>query len=96
MKKTIYLAALLIAMVSINACGPAYVSIEPAYVEYERPMRPSVNHIWIEGDWLWSYQTRTYKQGRGRWEQSRNGRTYQQGHWKQGPRGKVWQKGRWN
>jgi hypothetical protein len=83
MKKTMYLLVMMLAVISFSSCGPAYVSIEPAYVEYERPMRPSINHIWIEGNWIWSNQTR-------------NGRTYQQGHWKQGPRGKTWQKGRWN
>jgi hypothetical protein len=62
MKKTMYLFAMVLAIMSFSACGPAYVSIEPAYVEYERPMRPTINHIWIEGDWLWSNQTRTYHQ----------------------------------
>ena len=95
MKKSVYLGAILAITISLASCGPAYLSVEPSYVEYARPARPSASYIWIDGDWTYSRQSQSYNHGRGRWEQPRSGQSYKEGYWKQDKHGKKWEKGRW-
>lgn len=78
-----------------TSCVPAYVETTPAAVVDVRPTQPSNLYIWIEGDWYWSNQRRTYVQHNGYWSLPRNGRTYQKGYWHSTPRGQQWKKGEW-
>ena len=96
MKKIFYLASLAGMLLIMNSCSTTgYVSDEPTYVEYSRPSRPSNLHIWIDGDWTYNNQSRTYVQGRGYWQVPRHGRTYIQGSWQTTPQGHRWQTGHW-
>lgn len=95
MKKIIFSPLILAVVIFLSSCGAGFVSIEPGYAEYNRPMRPSLNHIWIEGDWIWSGQSRQYQHRQGRWEQQRPGRSFEQGHWRRSGRGSSWIRGRW-
>jgi hypothetical protein len=78
-----------------NSCMAGYIATEPAYVEFDRPPRPSEGYIWINGDWAWNRQTHVYVQNAGYWEKPRQGRTYVSGHWQSSPKGKYWTKGHW-
>jgi hypothetical protein len=95
MKKIIYIASLAGMGLFLNSCMVGYVADEPGYVEYARPMRPSEQHIWIDGDWGWNNQTHVYVQKAGYWDKPRQGQSFVSGHWQQSPKGKSWAKGHW-
>jgi hypothetical protein len=95
LKRFIFLASLAGIGLFLNSCMAGYVASEPAYTVYERPPQPSNLHVWIDGDWGWNYQSHTYVQRAGYWEQPRQGRTYVSGYWQSTPRGKSWSKGHW-
>lgn len=78
-----------------NACSPAYVSIQPTYEEGFRHPRPSNNHVWVDGNWIYSHPTRTYHRSSGYWTVPNPGRRYQSGHWGNNSRGYYWNPGRW-
>ncbi len=95
MKKLIFLSSLSVMALFSEGCMPAYISIVPEYSEPVRPLRPSDDHIWIDGDWVWSRQTRSYTRRTGSWEVPHHGRTYTKGSWEKTPRGSHWVQGRW-
>lgn len=96
MKKFIFLISLAGIIVLLNSCSTTgYVTTEPTYVEYSRPTQPSINHIWIDGDWQYRRPTHVYVQKRGYWSRPSQGRTYQKGNWQSSPQGKSWNKGQW-
>jgi hypothetical protein len=72
---------LLASCLFMSCSGIGIVRSEPMYVEIERPRQPNSSYIWIEGDWLWQKDTRTYKNSNGRWEMPKHNRQYVQGHW---------------
>lgn len=78
-----------------SACRPAYVSQRPTHIEVERPMSPSVNHVWIDGNWVYSRRTHAYSRNNGYWAKPNRGRKYTQGQWKSTRRGEHWVQGRW-
>jgi hypothetical protein len=78
-----------------NACSPAYVTVRPTHLNIERPMRPSANHVWVDGNWIYSRQTRTYSKNSGYWVQPNRGKKYTQGQWKSNRKGSRWVQGRW-
>ena len=77
------------------ACSPAYVSVRPTHTNIERPMSPSINHVWIDGNWVYSRRMHTYSRNKGYWAQPNQGRKYTQGQWKSTKRGEHWVQGRW-
>jgi hypothetical protein len=95
LKKFIYFISLAGLGIIFNSCAAGYVASEPAYVEYDRPQRPSSAHIWINGDWGYNRQSRIYVQKTGYWQQPGRGRSYVSGHWQSTPRGSRWNKGYW-
>lgn len=97
MKKLIFLISLVGLLTFFNSCstGYGYVSEEPRYNEGPRPQRPSDSHIWIEGNWFWDNQTRSYNHRDGNWVRPEQGRTYESGHWTKTGRGSRWVPGRW-
>jgi len=80
---------------SLNSCTTGYVATEPTYIENTRPARPSNVHIWVDGNWVYSRQTRAYTRHDGYWQRPNHGRTYVSGHWQSSPRGQYWVQGRW-
>jgi hypothetical protein len=96
MKKLILLTGIVVMTTVFSSCFEAgYVSEEPTYIEVARPMQPSSTHIWIDGDWLWRRQSRTYERRDGHWEAPRQGRTFTQGHWQSNGKGHHWISGQW-
>jgi hypothetical protein len=95
LKKVIYITSLAGMGLILNSCVAGYVAEEPGYVEYARPMRPSEQHIWIDGDWGWNNQTHVYVQRAGYWDKPRQGKSFVAGHWQSTPKGKSWSKGHW-
>jgi hypothetical protein len=95
LRNIIYLTSLAGIGLLFNSCVGGYVANEPAYVEYDRPQRPSNAHIWINGDWNYNRQSHMYVQKTGYWEQPRHGQTYVSGQWQINSRGKHWSKGHW-
>jgi hypothetical protein len=95
MKKLIFLISLIGLSLLFNACSVGYVHEEPRYREGPRPHRPSDTHIWIEGNWYWHNQTRSYHHRDGYWVRPHQGHTYESGHWKKTGRGYRWVPGRW-
>lgn len=79
----------------LNACSPAYVSSPPRYQQEMRPAQPSLNHVWIDGNWKYNRPTKTYNQGNGRWALPSRGRQYQSGEWKNNNKGYYWAPGKW-
>jgi hypothetical protein len=92
----LYLLIFAIVGMSFTSCVGGYVATEPVYSGYDRPASPGVGYIWIDGDWNWNRQSRSYEHEHGYWTKSKEGRAYQSGHWESGPRGKSWVRGRWN
>jgi len=86
---------LLASFLFMSCSGIGIVRSEPMYVEIERPRQPNSSYIWIEGDWLWQKNTRTYKNSNGRWEMPKHNKQYAQGHWENRKKGKYWVPGRW-
>lgn len=78
-----------------NACRPAYVSIRPTHTNIERPMSPSINHVWVDGNWVYNRRTHTYSKDNGYWAKSNRGKEYTQGRWKSTQKGDYWVPGRW-
>lgn len=95
LRKLFYVVGLVGAGLFLNGCMSGYVESEPAYVQYNRPPQPSNVHLWIDGDWYWNNQQRTYVQHNGYWETPRQGRTYVSGSWQTNSRGTYWKKGQW-
>jgi len=93
MKKLMLLVSLISIVAFFSSCSAGYVSEEPTYIETARPMRPASNYVWIEGDWRWNNQTRSYSHQNGRWQAPNGGREYKPGHWDNSPRGYKWKKG---
>ena len=97
MKNNVLFTSLVITAFCFMSCAETgYVSMEPTYVEIERPMQPSNAHIWIDGDWIWQGQSRSYTRNQGHWDKPRNGRSYTQGHWESNGRGHHWISGKWH
>ena len=95
-KNRIFLIGVIVMTILFYSCSEiGYVSAEPTYVEVGRPPQPSINHIWIEGDWIWRRQTSSYERRDGHWETPRQGRTYTQGHWQSNGKGHHWISGQW-
>jgi hypothetical protein len=78
-----------------QACGPHYVAVRPTYQEPVRPLRPSINHQWRDGNWAWNRQTRSYRINHGNWALPYRNRQYAPGQWKTNSRGHYWVTGRW-
>lgn len=96
MKKLFYLAALAGLMLVLNACSTmGYVSTEPTYIEYARPVRPSNLHIWIDGNWVYNRQSHQYVRKNGYWHKPSRSRTYVSGSWQRTPKGLRWESGHW-
>lgn len=95
MKKLILLISMAVVAICFSSCAPQYVAVEPTYVEDVRPPRPSENHVWVEGDWVWRRQTHDYVRKGGYWDTPRRGRTYKPGHWTTNRRGHSWKMGEW-
>lgn len=81
--------------VVFTSCGGGYVTSEPRYDYYDRPLAPSERHIWIDGDWIWNSRAHIYEHKPGYWVVPREGSYYREGHWETSPRGKFWSRGYW-
>jgi hypothetical protein len=95
MKKFIFLISLAGLLIFFNSCSAGYVSEEPIYREGLRPQRPSDGYIWIEGNWYWNNQSRSYNRRDGYWARPHHGQRYESGHWIKTERGYRWVPGRW-
>jgi hypothetical protein len=94
LRKIIGIAGIAAFGLCLNACtSTGYVESEPTYVEYSRPQQPSNNHVWINGDWVYSNQTHAYKQKNGYWHKPHHSQTYVAGHWQSSPKGYYWKPG---
>lgn len=94
-RKIIFIASLAGIGLFFNACSTGYVTTEPAYIEYSRPVQPSSMHIWIDGDWTYRSQSHSYVQGNGHWSRPVQGSTYVKGSWQTTSKGHQYSKGYW-
>jgi|WetSurMetagenome_2_1015567.scaffolds.fasta_scaffold00351_20 hypothetical protein len=79
-----------------TSCGVGWISAEPSYgIEIERPARPGVGYVWINGGWRWDYHSHNYVREPGYWSSPRAHHSYRDGYWRSGPRGKAWVRGHW-
>jgi hypothetical protein len=79
-----------------SSCAVGWVDREPSYeLEIERPARPGVGYVWIDGGWRWDSDDHRYIREPGYWARSRENRAYIKGYWRSGPRGKSWVRGHW-
>lgn len=95
LRRFIFLTCMAGSGMFLTGCMGGYVASEPAYVQYDRPVRPSESHIWIDGDWGWNRQTHVYVQKAGYWDKPRQGQKYVAGHWNSTNKGKSWSNGGW-
>lgn len=95
MKNFLYSAVLILFIVALHSCSPAYVSSQPSYSEEIRPMSPSNSHVWVGRNWIYNRQTHNYNQNNGYWALPNRGKTYQQGRWNNNQRGYYWSPGKW-
>src|SRR5512133_1960352 len=91
-RRIIYLTSIAGLGLFVNSCvgGYGYVNTEPAYVEYERPARPSELHVWVDGDYSYNRQSHNYVQRQGSWVRPNQGQVYVTGSWQTSSRGKYW------
>jgi len=94
-KKILAVASIAGMGIFLNSCSAGYVATQPSYNEYARPERPSNLHVWIDGDWTYSRQTRAYVHQNGYWTKPSPNRVYVSGQWQTTPKGKYWSKGHW-
>lgn len=95
MKKSAFLIFLSIIVVLFANCTRRYVVEEPTFIEQAQPAQPSNRHVWVNGDWSWNNQKKSYLRRGGYWTVPNQGRRYIQGHWNTSRKGKYWVKGRW-
>ena len=95
MKKFVFLITLIASGLLVDGCKPAYVLVKPIYDESPRPPRPSDKYIWINGDWVWNSQTKTYIRQESHWMIPNGKRDYIKGQWKVSSQGYHWSPGRW-
>ena len=80
-------------IISLQGCGPRYVSQVPVAVAQVRPVSPYSGAVWIDQGWVWRGGRHVYVPGY--YAQPRKGRAYYPGAWKQAPRGHYYVRGRW-
>lgn len=91
--KLICLASLLLVIMS--SCGTTSYTVRerPAEVVYTRPPRPSPNHIWVSGNWVWRGGRYVWEEGY--WTLPRSRAHYVEGYWSHGRKGWLWHPGHW-
>lgn len=94
--KSLFLSILAVSSILYTSCSKGYVATQPTQIEVVRPVRPSTNHIWINGNWMWMRRSHNYQWRNGYWAAPYRNKGYNQGYWKSGPRGHHWVKGRWH
>lgn len=95
LKKYLFIGGLAGIGLLFNGCFPGYVTSEPTYIETSRPSSPSNVHVWVDGNWTWNRQSRTYVQHDGYWDRPHHNRKFVAGHWTTTPKGHKWSKGHW-
>lgn len=90
-----YYILILVLGINFTACRPAYVSVRPDNFIVERPIRPSVDHIWVDGNWVYDRRSHAYSKNDGYWEKPNRSKKYTQGQWKSTKKGEYWVQGRW-
>jgi len=91
--KSVGILGLVVALASCGAPRATYVQVRPNAPVYARPMAPSRNHVWIDGNWVWRNGGYVYQQGY--WVVPRRGQTYVAGRWQNNRGGWQWVPGRW-
>lgn len=66
----------------------------PTDPRYEQSRRPSPNHVWIPGDWV--YNRGQYSFQPGEWVMPNRGKAYVPGHWERVRHGWYWVPGYWD
>jgi hypothetical protein len=69
------------------------VTDRPSDVIYARPVAPGPDHIWIDGDWVWSGGIYHWREGH--WDHARAGRAWHRGNWEAHGGGWRWHRGYW-
>jgi hypothetical protein len=82
-------------LIFFAACSPAYVPTQLSYTEAAIPPSPGLSYVWVEGNWNWNRNTRTYTRSNGSWQLPVNGRSYKPGRWRANLHGVYWVRGRW-
>ena len=98
MKKLVFLCFMAYLAITEPACvvsaRPAYyVTTRPVPVYVAPPPRPYLNHVWIDGDWVWAGNN--YAWHPGYWAAPRPNLRYRSGSWVQTRRGYSWNSGIW-
>lgn len=97
MKNHVAFSSFILLFICLTSCaGTGYITTEPVYVEFGRPLQPSTAHIWISGDWVWQRHTGTYRRNEGYWTIPKPGHSYTEGHWESKRKGKRWMPGKWH
>ena len=94
MKSRNYLLGLVLACgiaLTVQSCGPAYISVEPMRPVIVRSPSPYYGAVWIDGGW----NSRGGYYHQGAWGRPRQGQTYYEGRWNHGARGYSYERGRW-
>ena len=95
MRRVLFSIAFIGLFLSLNSCGPTYVSTQPTYVERARPLSPNPTFVWVDGEWVWDASARTYVRREGYWVAPLPSKTFVPGHWGKTNRGYYWVKGHW-
>ena len=70
-----------------------FVKVQPVAPVVERPVQPSPQHVWIEGEWVW--RTDNYIWQPGYWMIPRPHEVWITGHWRRAYGGWNWVPGHW-
>lgn len=92
MKKLKAVLALLFVFWGFGQLNAQVVVVKPERpkVVVVKPKAPAKNHIWVEGDWVWSPKQKAYVWKKGRWIKHPKGKKYVPGHWKKVRGGWKW------
>ncbi|WP_214071385.1 YXWGXW repeat-containing protein [Mucilaginibacter sp. dw_454] len=96
LRRILFATAALVLFSTVNSSAQIVVRARlyhrgPAFV---RPVRPSANHVWIEGEWV--PRGRTYVERPGYWAAApRPHAVWIAGHWDRRRGGYAWVPGYW-
>jgi hypothetical protein len=97
-RRVLFASAALVLFAAADSSAQVFVRSRMVHhrtVVTTRPVRPSANHVWIDGEWV--VKGNRYVERPGYWERAPRPRAvWVPGHWDRRPRGYVWVAGHWN
>jgi hypothetical protein len=94
MRKTALAAVAALLLMAMSGLAGEDPRVGPPPLRVEAPtLRPSLNHVWMPGNWKWAGVN--YDWVEGRWVKAKKNRVWVPGTWAQVGNHWVWKAGKW-